>query len=85
MEVDNGGDGGGQQQRWRWMTAKMELDDSKDAGTYQASLFLRGTEEQPALYLDESNTSTQRQGDAQAREDGDTHDHPTGAVLYPAL
>ena len=32
----------------------MEVDNSTDAGTYQASLACRGTEEQPALYLDES-------------------------------
>ena len=32
----------------------MEVDDSTDTGTYQASLAFRGTNEQPALYLDES-------------------------------
>ena len=33
---------------------EMEMDDSTDAGTYQASLAFMGTEEQPALYPDES-------------------------------
>ena len=36
------------------IVVEMEVDNSNDAGTYQAYLDFRGTEEQPALYLDEN-------------------------------
>ena len=69
----------------------MELNDTTDAGTYQASLAFRGTDEQPALHLDENFFynwkcvgSLRGQGHAQAGEDGDIHEHTTGAVLHTA-
>ena len=36
------------------MEVEMEVDDSNDAGIYQATLAFRGKEVQPAIYLDEN-------------------------------
>ena len=36
------------------IVVEMDVDDSSEAGNYQATLAFRGTEEQPDLYLHET-------------------------------